>query len=92
MYVENGYLSIIASLTQILGHGWISRWRIHLCAGCFVLLKYHELIRNTKLVYLPRSPDVVGFASFKASMTGVALASLLDISSNKLNPNIQSTP
>ena len=42
--IIRSYLSIIASLTQILGqflgHGWISRWRIHLSAGCFAIPSY----------------------------------------------------
>ena len=44
--IIRSYLSIIASLTQFLGHGWISRWWKHLSAWVFwvnILLKYHVM-------------------------------------------------
>ena len=50
MYVENGWLSLnpiylsllhaTRILGQFLGHGWISKWRIHLSAGCFAIPSY----------------------------------------------------
>ena len=44
MAIIRSYLSIIASPKQILGqffgHGWISRWRKNLSAGCFAIPSY----------------------------------------------------
>ena len=54
MYVDNSWLSLdpiyllllhaTRILGQFLGHGWISRWRIHLSAGCFAIPSYWSTI------------------------------------------------
>ena len=44
LVIIKSYLSIIAPPIRILGqfrgHGWISKWRKHLSAGCFAIPSY----------------------------------------------------
>ena len=50
MYVDNSWLSLDPIYLSLLhatrisdnfrGHGWTSRWRIHLSAGCFAIPSY----------------------------------------------------
>ena len=64
MYVENGWLPLnpiyhCFTLGQFRGHGWISKWRIHLSAGCFAIpsyWKYHD-------------PEAIGSKNFPSLLT-----------------------